>query len=386
MCKKAILAVLAASFLVTGCGNTSGSGQPGPFPAVNDSFVDPSAQADGPLSLGRLVYVAPFAQMLLGGGGLSIGHGSDVQDNVMIDSAPDRQVILGELVIVAHGATILGPARLGASEDDPCFVGFNALVDGANLEPGSMVGIMARLGPGITLRRGFKVLPGRNITLQAQADDPALGKVEAVTEADHTFMEGVLHVNQDLAAGYSFLRSSPSNISGIGPDPRSALHPQQSFPTLAGIPTQFPVFRNRIIGEVHMRDSLEALTAKMGQRDSIRADEGGPFHLGTLGRMEDEVTLHALEHSEISVGNGCTFGRHVLIHGGEDRANRPPERTQLGNNVSVAAGAVVFRSTLGDGCQIGERAVLDGCSLPAGTVVPAGKILIKNQDMGQVEW
>lgn len=386
MRKKLIPVLLGVSLWATGCGSSPNSGQTAPFPEPLNSFVDPSASSDGPLNLGRLVYVAPFAQMLLGGGGLGIGQGSNVQDNVTIESAPDRQVILGELVIVAHGATLIGPATLGASDDEPCFVGFNARIEGANLEPGSMVGIMARLAPGITLRRGFKVLPGRNVTQQAEADDPALGKVDVVTEADHAFMEGVLHVNQDLAVGYSFLRSSPTQISGIGPDPRSPLHPQQNFPTLAGIPAQFPLFRNRIIGEVHLQDSLEALSAKMGNRDSIRADEGGPFRLGVLGRMADEVTFHALEHSEISVGNGCTFGRHVLIHGGEDRANRPPERTQLGNDVSVAAGAVVFRSTLGDGCQIGERAVVDGCSLPAGTQVPAGKILVGNQDMGQVEW
>lgn len=371
--------------LATGCGSSQ-SNSAGPGHDVLQSFVDPTAQIEGELQLSDRVYVAPFAQMLLGGGSLSIGKGSNVQDNVAIISAPDRQVVIGEKVIIAHGASVVGPAILGASQDDPSFVGFNALVEGAILEPGSMVGIMARVGPGVILRRGWKVKPGRNVTTQQEADDPQLGKVEAVVPADFDFMNGVLHVNEDLAIGYSRMQNRPDDIRGISLDPNSPLHPRQVLPTLAGRPTRLPLFRNRIIGEVYLDDTPSELSRKMGNRDSLRADEGGPFRLGRLGQMSDEVTFHALEHSEITVGNDCRFGQRVLIHGGEDRANRPPQRTLIGDRVVVESGAVVFRSTLGDGVVIGARAVIDGCNLQPGQVVPAGRILINNQESGQTEW
>ena len=383
----------AVGLALCGCGSPSSSGPGGPLsggvvlPPTQNSFVDPSATLNGRVEMGESVYVAPFARVEAGQSLVRIGSQSDLQDNVTVLADKDREVQLGERVILAHGCTVLGPAQLGAAGLLPCFVGFNAEVAGAVVEPGAMVGIRARLGPGVILRRGKRILPGRSVTTQAQADDPALGKVVEVTEQDRQFMQGVLTVNLDLASGYARMQSQdPEAVRGIGPDPSTPLHPEQIQPSMNQQPAAEPNFRNRVIGHIFITDPLDLFFALTGQRDSIRADEGGPFRIGAGTGMADEVTVHALEHSQISVGRNCQFGFHSVIHGGEDLNQVPHDTSTLGNNVVVGPRAVVFRSALGDNCTIGQDALVDGCNLPAGSNVPPRTLLIGNQVVGSLEW
>lgn len=102
--------------------------------------------------------------------------------------------------------------------------------------------------------------------------------------------------------------------------------------------------------------------------------------------LSGEVTFHALEDSQVTIGNGLRVGQHAVIHGGEDRNNVPPTQTRIGNNVTVGPNAVNFRCDIGDDCVIGERALIDGSQVPAGTTIPPGTILIRYQNLGMVEW
>lgn len=382
-----VAGLMLVGALVAGCGGSDTEvvvSPPPAAPAVQPFFLDPTVSMTGEVEIGTDVYVGPFARLNAGAGQIRIGDRSDVQDNVTLNGS----VILGDNVICAHGCTVEGPATLGETGGDPAFVGFNSLVSsGATVEGGAMVSAKARLGPGLTLRSGFRILPGQNVQTQAEADDPALGKVVVVTDADLAFMDGVLHVNEALSRGYAAFRAQDvRNIQGISQNPYTDLQPIAQTPVLAGQAVLDPSFRNRIIGQVILADTLQALSLVMGERDSLRADEGAPFALGTLAAMDDEVTFHALEGSEIVVGNNCEFGFHVVIHGGEDDGNVPTERTVIGDDVVVGDEAVVFRSTLGDGCVIGEDALVDGCQLAPGTVVPARTILVDNVDLGTVDW
>lgn len=373
-----VLGLSALLLFASGCGGDSPD-QP-IAPQVSESFVDPTASVAPGSELGRIVYVAPFARL---NGRVRIGSESNVQDNVLVEG----DVTIGDRAILAHGCSVVGTSRIGASGGLACFVGFNARVDGATVEPDAMVGIRSRLGPGLTLRSGRKILAGKNVTTQAEADNPALGKVAEVTAADRVFMAGVLTVNRDLAIGYLQLEAfRPAYVRGVGPDPSSPLNPEQIFPKLGGVDATDSTFRNRIIGDLTMADPLGVLATKMGFRDCIRADEGGPFHFGTLAAMGDEVTVHALEESQISVGNEFRVGRHAVIHGGEDHHLTPAEITTIGDNVTVGDDAVVFRSVLGNGCTIGAGALVDGCQLAPGTVVPPKTVLIQNVSQGTVEW
>ncbi len=377
---KKFFALLALTTLVlVNCGGDPVEPVAPTIPPVPESFVDPTASLDAGVTYGRLVYIAPFAQLQ---GQVSIGDGSNVQDNVLVTGPTS----IGDEAILAHGCSVIA-SRIGAPGGKACFVGFNALVDGATVEPDAMVGILSRVGPGVTLHSGFRVLPGKNVATQDEADDPALGKVVPVTDADRAFMAGVLHVNDDLALGYAQLQAQdPDAVKGIGADPASVEDPDIHTPTLAGVPTLDPTFRNRIVGEVFLEDTLAQLSLAMGNRDSIRADEGGPFQHGPITQLGDEVTYHALEDSEITVGSGIRVGLHAVIHGGEDIDNNPPAGTHIQNNVTIGPRAVVFRSDVADDCIIGEGALIDASQLTAGTVVPDKTILIKNQNLGTVEW
>jgi carbonic anhydrase/acetyltransferase-like protein (isoleucine patch superfamily) len=351
------------------------------------SFVDPSARVESAhrVMIGCRSYVGPFASLDGSSGPIAIGDESNVQDNVVISG---KLVVLGDHVIIAHGATIVGPATVGAAKGKPAFVGFNSWVEGAMIEPDAMVTHLVKVSPGVVIRAGTKVLPGKWIKTQEEADNPALGKVAAVTDADREFMRGVLHVNGAFASGYTDLyQASPTLVRGVGRDPgHSDFNHDADLPTFAGTPVAKPDFPARIIGAVQMADSLAELEGKVGRNVAIRADEGERFQFGRVGRLQDRVTFHALEHTDISIGDGGMFGYHVVVHGGPDDGSEPRQLTRLDDDVTVKDWAVVFRSKVGKGVTIGVRSYVDGSQLPAGAVVPDRAIMVKNKIVGTVEW
>jgi carbonic anhydrase/acetyltransferase-like protein (isoleucine patch superfamily) len=335
--------------------------------------------------IGCRSFVAPFASLDGTLGPIAIGDDSNIQDNVVLTG---KLVMIGDHVSIAHGATIIGPSTVGAPKGLPAFVGFNSVVDGATVEPDAMVTHLVKVSPGIVIHAGTKVLPGKWIKTQAEADDESLGKVTKVTDADREFMHGVLHVNGSFAAGYSELAQiSPSQLTGAGRDPgHSDFNHDADLPTFAGHAEAYPEITARIVGGVRMDDPIASLMAKLGRDVSIRADEGEHFHFGIVGRLQDRVTFHALEHSDIDIGNGDQFGFHVVVHGGPDDASLPHEVTQVADNVTVKDWSVVFRSKIGAGVTIGVRSYVDGCHLAPGTVVPDRTIMIRDKVVGTVEW
>lgn len=217
---------------IVGCKPTNANRPvcPGTAAPETATFIDPTVRitAPGKITLAEKVYVGPFAQLLAGDdGGITIDKESNVQDNVTIyggfernDAAEARVEALGldeeegveiaERVILAHGATVKGPAMIGVGggniavdpdADQEVFLSFGSEVDGAILEKNTGVSALGRVGPGVRLRSGFIVLPGKNVTTQAQADDPSLGKVRLLTEADIAFSEGVIAVGSLILRG-----------------------------------------------------------------------------------------------------------------------------------------------------------------------------------------
>lgn len=376
--------------------------------AESASFIDPTATINnaGNIKIGPHTYIAPFVELdpgstMRNGVGINIGEKSNLQDNVVVSGPSVR---LGDEVILAHGARVNGPATIGhhavEGAHNAAFVGFNSLVDRANMEADSMVLHLARVAPGITVREGRVVLSGKNVTTQKQADDPALGKVIPITEALRVFMEGVLHVNETFAREYTNLfYNSSTNVTGINYDPSDGgavpgFNPMRDLPILAGVATQDPNYRNRIIGAVVMADSRSTLNNNrvVGTRISLRADEGEPFHVGKIARMNDRTTFHALEHTGINLHEHVTYGMRSLVHGGSSAAtaNNPHAETIVGEESKIGNFAVVFRSTLGEKVSVGCGSLIDGSTLADGAVVPARTIVINkghaNPQIYPVEW
>jgi hypothetical protein len=160
------------------------------------------------------------------------------------------------------------------------------------------------------------VLPGQYITSQEQVGAPPVcntPNTAPVTAADRAFMAGVIEVNTEFAVAYTELEAeNPSNVRGINFNPETTFN-DRDLPSFAGVPTRNPSFRNRIIGDVRLADTNAAASAKMGNKISLRADEGNPFRVGTIRRtigdddaalgMADRHTQHALESTQIKPGN-----------------------------------------------------------------------------------
>ena len=128
----------------------------------------------------------------------------------------------------------------------------------------------------------------------------------------------------------------------------------------------------------------------MGERISIRADEGGPFGLGTIEAMADGVIFHALEGSDLRVGSDVSYGEGAIVHGGGRPAVDPttgvPAPTIVGNDVQLGDGAVVFRSLLRNGVRVGDRTAVVGSELTVGQEIPDRTIYANDEVFGPVEW
>jgi len=385
-------------------------------PAETATFLDPTARVQNPqhVTLGERVFIGPFAEVLAAGDApISIGAESDAQDNVLIlgKRSGDRNqatrgegrarpgVEIADRVIMAHGVSVIGPAQIGIQgtnipadpdADQEVFLSFSSQVDGAVLEKNTGVSALARVGPGVRLRSGFMVLPGKNVTTQSQADNPALGKVRLVNEADVAFNEAVIEVNTAFAREYTQLyRGSPGNVRGANFDPgHTAFNPERDLPSFAGHEQRVPTFRNRLIGDVDLTDTFSRFSRVSGSRISLRADEGEPFKVGSVGRMGDDVVFHALEEADLVVGNRVQYGRKVVVHGGSRVvvAGSPEVQTSVGDDVVLKDESVVFRSNIGNRSVIGERSAVVGTDLKPGTVVPPRTVILNGLRFGNVEW
>ncbi|HMF35277.1 MAG TPA: carbonic anhydrase/acetyltransferase, partial [Isosphaeraceae bacterium] len=173
------------------------------------TYIDPTAHIINRYAVivGAPSFIAPDATLNAHGGIIKIGSGTEILDNATIvanplhpHTAPAPQVLIGDHVLVLYGAQILGPSTIGAygSSVKPTEIGPGALIDHANIKPGAIVSALARVGPGVTVASGYRVLPGKNVTTNAEASDPALGMVVPVTSSDLNNIGGQLTANQSL--------------------------------------------------------------------------------------------------------------------------------------------------------------------------------------------
>lgn len=386
---------ITMTVLAVACGDDDGSKQdakPVEREEPETVFIDPTADVinEGDIELGNLVYVGPFATLRAqdgDDGSIKVGEESNIQDNVTINAEPGA-VHLGRKSILAHGAAVIGPASIGeggscpeGEELCPTFVGFNSLVEGATIQKDAMVTHLARVAPGVTIPSGRKVLPGKSV------DSPAEVAAETapLTEADRAFMHGVVEVNGAFASEYTQLgRDGGDNLTGINVDPgKTEFNPQRDLPQLKGTQTKDPNFRNRIIGDVRVDMDLAGLERVMGDRISLRADEGEPFTIGAIFSMGDLSVMHALERTKIQLGPQGRYGKRSLVHSGPT----PFDNTTIsGSGLELGDESVLFRSRVGNGVKIGARSYVQQCDLADGFVVPPNTVMVENRVAGTVEW
>jgi carbonic anhydrase/acetyltransferase-like protein (isoleucine patch superfamily) len=237
----------------------------------------------------------------------------------------------------------------------------------------------------------MQVLPGKDVTTQAEADDPSLGKVTPLTEADIEGTELSIDANTGFAREYSRLyRTHRPLVRGISPDPGGTPYSGAlSIPvtsaesgSCAGTPTIRPGFDARIIGSVCLEDSVSRLQRVVGAGVSLRADEGTdtPYVVGRIGDMQDGVVFHDVPEAGITTGDRVVYGEDSTVHSG------PRRPAVLGDDVVLGRGSVVFGSSIGSRARVGDRSLVGFTDLAPGAVVPDRAIVFGGNQFGTVEW
>jgi len=395
-----------------------------PYPTQSKlaTYIDPTAKITNGYAVivGAPSFIAPYSTLNAHGGIIKIGNSTDILDNATIvanpvhpHTAPAPQVLIGDHVLVSYGAQILGPSTIGAyvSSAEPTEIGPGAVIDQANVEPGAIVSALARVGPGVTVPSGYLVLPGKNVTTNAEASDPALGKVVSVTSSDLSAITSRLTANQSLATGYNTLFQgqsatgadpfvpstvtgvffgNPTTITGVSSEPGSATAstpylpagatPKFFIPDRGLVATPIHSFRARVTGAMNFNESAATLAHHLGRSNSIRADMGGPINIGSIAHTGNGVTINALSGGSLTIGQNFVAGNNATILGGSST------KIVVGDNVSIGNGAVVEGTSLGRGSTVGDHAFLLDSTFPAGTQIPAGAIYENNKLIGYAEW
>lgn len=137
----------------------------GDWPEVAESaFIDPTAIICGRVSVEDDVFIGPYAVFRADETNESghiewirIGHGSNLQDGVVIHSKSGAAVTIGSRTSVAHRSIVHGPCRIG----DNVFIGFNSVL--FNCAPSAMAlsSVTTPRSKAAIFRQGFMSPPRR---------------------------------------------------------------------------------------------------------------------------------------------------------------------------------------------------------------------------------
>lgn len=337
---------------------------------VNESFISPLVELFGDVSVGHKVFVSgntivradPETQ-------ICIGNETNLQDNILflaIHDAPapvapcgNTSSSTGERTSIAHQAVVKN-SQIG----NFTFIGFHAQLNNVVLEDGAFVLHGARL-ENVRIGRDRLVPIGAVITTQQEADALPLK-----TEGNADFQNEVLEVNEEFAEHYTELFESEgfNAVVGVSSAPATSWNPNPVSPTL-GDEIQLDEFV-RIVGDVQLGSN-----SSVGQRTSIRADEGAPIVIGEGAVIEDRVTFHALKGTSINIGSNLKTSDNVVFHG----------PLEVGDRLTIGDDAILFRSTVGDDVTIGTKAIVVDVTLADGTIVPPDSIVTTQEQADALE-
>ena len=134
-------------------------------PSKSATYIDPASHIINGYAVivGAPDFIGSYSTLNAHGGIIKVGSSTDILDNASIvanpshpHTAPAPAVIVGDHVLVSYGAQILGPSTIGAFGGSVAVteIGPGALIDQANIEPGSIISALARVGPGVTVPVG----------------------------------------------------------------------------------------------------------------------------------------------------------------------------------------------------------------------------------------
>jgi carbonic anhydrase/acetyltransferase-like protein (isoleucine patch superfamily) len=379
--------------------------------------------------VGGGTYIAPYATLNAASGFIKIGSHSTIQDNATVISNPNHavrttNVQIGDNVVIGFGAVVKGPSKIGAfntrsapTASRPTEIGANAVIDGAVIQPGAIVGALAHVS-GVVVPSTSRVLPGAIVTTTADLSNRAkVVPVGTVVDTNASSITATLTNTALLAAGYTNLYqgnaatgASPGPIgtpvTGVNNGNLSAVEGASASP--ANTNNQLPRFLSsfgelvplttgtslfnftaRVIGNAVFNARPMDVQNHLGRSNSIRADllpsstaalTSAAISFGSAPQTGTGVTIaQATPAGALPIGQNLLVGDHAVILGGSTIP------ASIGNNVTVGSGAVVNDSRIGNGASIGARAYIFQSTIPDNATIPDGEILIRNVPMGFVQ-
>jgi carbon dioxide concentrating mechanism protein CcmM len=119
--------------------------------------------------------------------------------------------------------------------------------------------------------------------------------------------------------------------------------------------------------------------ALIGPGSSIRADQGGAFHVGAGSQVQDGAVIHSLEQGRVIgadqqpysvwIGEGSSITHMALIQG----------PAYIGNHCFIGFRSTVFNARIGDNCIVMMHTLIQDVEIPPGKFVPSGAIITSQQ-------
>jgi carbonic anhydrase/acetyltransferase-like protein (isoleucine patch superfamily) len=93
---------------------------------------------------------------------------------------------------------------------------------------------------------------------------------------------------------------------------------------------------------------------------AVLRGDGEPIRIGARTNLQEHVMVHTDPGYPVTVGEGCTIGHRAILHG-----------CTLGNNVLIGMGATVLNgAVIGDDCLVGAGAlVTERKTFPPGSLI-----------------
>ncbi len=285
------------------------------------SFIDPTALINGKLLLdGDFIYIAPFVQTQSYNGDIRIGEGTNIQDGARLFGPAE----IGSNVSVAHRAEVRN-SIIGSFS----FIGFGAEIISSRIGAGAFIGHGARVS-GLNIPEGGYVPPGAN-------------KAEgAISDELREFKEEVLHVNSELVIGYVDLMYTEGEraVLNISPSPKTSWSSKSVYPKTDGVKL---MGQCRIIGGVEFQGEAE-----IGERTSIRGDEGMPIKVGKRAKIGCGAVFHSLKGEGIELGSDVIVNDGAVIHG----------PVSIGKHVCIGKNSILLKSRVAEGEQVPENSII----------------------------
>ena len=140
---------------------------------ADDVFVAPNADVVGDVTMAERSGVWFSGVLRANGAPVSLGVGTDVQDNCLVESEPGRPAILGDYTSMGHGASVHGSVV-----EDHVLIAMNATVlPGCRIGSGSIIAANATVPPG-TVVPPRSLVVGDQGRVARQTTDAEYGRIE----------------------------------------------------------------------------------------------------------------------------------------------------------------------------------------------------------------